>query len=67
VLGSPRSVGGHDAFADAVTDVVQRLTNALSANTNVEREVNEVADVLLVIARGGPVAPKRSGRGAFWK
>jgi len=59
-----RSVGGHDALAAAVERLVQRLSAALAAGSDVASETLAVATELGKIA-GGPPPPK--GRVAFWK
>jgi Ca-activated chloride channel family protein len=62
-----RSVGGHDALADAVEQLVQRLSAVLAAGQDVAGEATAVAAELSRYAAGGapPPAPKQ-GR-AFWK
>jgi hypothetical protein len=60
-----RSVGGHDALATAVEQLVQRLSAALAAGQDVAGEAVAVAAELARLAAGGapPPPPKR----AFWK
>lgn len=62
-----RSVGGHDALADAVERLVQRLSAALAAGAALASETIAIATELSAYAAGSPppVAPKK-GR-AFWK
>lgn len=64
-----RSVGGFDALADSVGDQTERLGAALSAAGGIDLavEVQAVASALVTLAAGGPLPPRRSGRGAFWK
>ena len=62
-----RSVGGHDALAAAVEQLVQRLSAALASGGDVARETVAIAAELARYAAGQapPPAPKQ-GR-AFWK
>jgi len=63
-----RSVGGHAALADAVEQLVQRLSSALAAGQDLAGEAIAIAAELVRYAAGGappPPAPKQ-GR-AFWK
>ena len=62
-----RSVGGHDALASAIEQLVQRLSAALAAGQDGAGEAIAVAAELARYAAGGapPLAPKQ-GR-AFWK
>jgi hypothetical protein len=59
-----RSVGSHDAVALAVERLVQRLSAALAAGTQLAAEAIAIAAELSRLASGG--APP-SGRAAFWK
>jgi Ca-activated chloride channel family protein len=63
-----RSVGGNDDLASAVEQLVQRLSAALAAATNLAGETIAVAAELTRLANGAPPppAPKKS-RAAFWK
>jgi hypothetical protein len=61
-----RSVGGHDALADAVEHEVKRLSAALSGTIDVN-EVVAIATELARLGAGGAPPPKKSGRLAFWK
>jgi Ca-activated chloride channel homolog len=60
-----RSVGGHDALAAAIEQLVQRLSGALAAGQDLAGETIAVAAELARLAAGGapPPPPKR----AFWK
>jgi hypothetical protein len=62
-----RSVGGHDALAAAVEQLVQRLSAALASGGDVASEAVAIAAELARYAAGQapPPAPKQ-GR-AFWK
>jgi Ca-activated chloride channel family protein len=63
-----RSVGGKEDLASAVEQLVQRLSAALAAATNLAGETIAVAAELTRLANGAPPppAPKKS-RAAFWK
>ena len=63
-----RSVGGKEDLASAVEHLVQRLSAALAAATNLAGETIAVAAELTRLANGAPPppAPKKS-RAAFWK
>lgn len=63
-----RSVGGNDDLASAVEQLVQRLSAALAAATNLAGETIAVAAELTRLSNGAPPppAPKKS-RVAFWK
>src|SRR5262249_26129870 len=54
-----RSVGGHEALADAVEREVKRLTAALAGGTDLATAALAVASELARLAGGG--APPRSG------
>ena len=62
-----RSVGGHEALAEAVERLVQRLSEALALGTGLASEAVAIAAELSAYAAGAapPPAPKK-GR-AFWK
>jgi hypothetical protein len=60
-----RSVGGHDALADAVQRQVERLTAAL-AGGDAGRGALEVATELARLASGG-APPRGTGRVDFWR
>jgi hypothetical protein len=62
-----RSVGGHDALADAVDDLANRLRSAIASPANLVAEVLAIAAELAALAGGGPPPPRKSGRAAFWK
>ena len=62
-----RSVGGHDALADAVEHLVQRLSAALTLATDLVSEAIAVAAELAKLASGVSPPPRKSGRLAFWK
>jgi Ca-activated chloride channel family protein len=59
-----RSVGGHDALAAAVEQLVQRLSAVLASSTDLPTQVAAIATELGRIAGGAP--PPKQGR-AFWK
>ena len=61
-----RSVGGHDALADAVEHEVKRLSVALAGSGDLASEARAVATELARLADGG-APPKKSGRADFWK
>ena len=61
-----RSVGGFDALAEAVDQLTQKLGDALAA-ADIATQVAAVATQIAVLAAGGPVPPRPSGRPAFWK
>jgi Ca-activated chloride channel family protein len=61
-----RSVGGHDALADAVEHEVKRLSAALANAATVAAEALAVATELARLAGGG-APPKKTGRAGFWK
>jgi Ca-activated chloride channel family protein len=62
-----RSVGSDTKLADAVEELVRRLSAAL-AGTSLASEALLVAGELADLAAGTPpTTPKRSGRVAFWK
>jgi Ca-activated chloride channel family protein len=62
-----RSVGSNSALADAVEQLVVRLTAAL-AGTDLASEATAIAHELLQLAGGAPPpAPAKKSRLAFWK
>jgi Ca-activated chloride channel family protein len=61
-----RSVGGHDALADAVEHEVKRLSAALAGANDLAGEVRAVAAELARLAAGG-APPRKAGRAEFWK
>jgi hypothetical protein len=62
-----RSVGGFDALAGAVDQLVHRLGDAI-ANSSGSSELVSIAQELARLATGTtPSAPRPSGRPAFWK
>lgn len=61
-----RSVGGHDALADAVEHEVKRLSASLAGAIDRASEVLAVATELRRLAAGG-APPRKAGRAEFWK
>lgn len=63
-----RSVGSYDALADAVDELVQRLSAAISARTSLATTVTGIAGELAALAAGAPPPPPvPRARMAFWK
>ncbi|HEY5950021.1 MAG TPA: VIT domain-containing protein [Kofleriaceae bacterium] len=62
-----RSVGGHDALADAVEHEVKRLSAALVEATDLSTKLQTIAAELARLAGGGAPAAKKPGRADFWK
>jgi hypothetical protein len=62
-----RSVGGNDALAAAVEQLVQRLSGALALGGDLARESIEIAAELARYAGGAPPAPAPKKGRAFWK
>ncbi len=63
-----RSVSGGPDLISAVEDLVQRLSAALAAPSNLAAEVTVVAAELAALAAGAPPPPaKKKSRLAFWK
>ena len=63
-----RSVGSNDALADAVDQLVQRLSTALSNAALDGTELLAIAGELAALAAGAPPPPPRKkSRLAFWK
>ncbi|HEY5926075.1 MAG TPA: VIT domain-containing protein [Kofleriaceae bacterium] len=62
-----RSVGGHDALADAVEAQVKRLSAVLTGGGDIASEVMAISTELARLAGGGAPPAKKPGRSEFWK
>ncbi len=62
-----RSVGANDALATMVERLVQRLSAALAAGTQLVAEAIAIAGELAVLAAGGTPPTTKGSRVAFWK